>query len=249
MRDSGIALLVAAPLAASITLGAAASSRAAEAAGTFTSTSTFTSSGTGEFADAEDFCEACDSDGTWDVSVAPTPSAGSIAGQWSLYVAVTDYCPDEDPESNPRELALAPFSVSQVGSQLSADFLGPAVGRVASFFGVSCSTPCPAPGSCTLGCPSIGVSCTATCTPATQDCRDAFTVTGSVVGQSVDVTLWQGLTVSAECPGFGSLTIVDSTTAHLTGSLVAPEPREAGLAACVACAWLVRARLRSRGSS
>ncbi|MBS1216234.1 MAG: hypothetical protein H6R20_1208, partial [Proteobacteria bacterium] len=144
---------------------------AAQAQGTFTSTSTFACAGTGEFAGAEDFCEACNSDGLWDVSVSPTPSSGSLAGAWSLFVTTTDYCPDEDPETYPRELALPPFQVTQQGAALSASFLSPAVDKVGDFLGVTCLASCPAAGSCSVSCPELDLSCTASCTPATEGCR------------------------------------------------------------------------------
>jgi hypothetical protein len=208
---------------------------AAEAQGTFTSTGIFDCSGTGEFVGAEDFCEACDSDGTWDVSVLPTPSPGSLAGIWSLYVAATDYCPDEEPEPSPRVLALPSFPVMQQGAVLSSSFLSPAVDTVGNFLGVTCLVSCPVPGSCNVNCPELDdLSCTASCTPATEGCRDQFGLSGTVSNGSVQATLSRKLTVVADCPGFGTLTVVGDATVVLT----TPEPQLGAAAAGVALGLL-----------
>jgi len=217
---------------------------AAEAQGTFTATSTFTCSGTGEFADAEDFCEACNSDGFWDVSVSPTPNSSSLAGAWSLFVTTTDYCPDEDPETYPRELAFPPFQVTQQGAALSASFLSPAVDKVGDFLGVTCSVSCPVAGSCSVSCPDLDLSCTASCTPATEGCRDPFSLSGTLSNGSVQLTLSRQFTVTASCPGFGTLTIVDDDTMQLSGTTTTPEPRD-GTAIGLAALGLLRRTRRS----
>jgi len=93
---------------------------AAQAQGTFTSTSTFACAGTGEFAGAEDFCEACNSDGLWDVSVSPTPSSGASLGLEPL-VTTTDYCPDEIRDLSAR-VGVAAVPGHATGAALSASF-------------------------------------------------------------------------------------------------------------------------------
>jgi len=214
----------------------------AVAQGTYTATATHACSGTGDFADAEDFCEACSSDGTWDLSVSPTPGAGSVAGDWNLYFTNTDYCPDDDPDPSPRApFAASPFGVMQGGASLSASFLGAQADRLGDFLGTPCTASCPAPGSCSVDCPDVSLTCDVTCTPATDQCRDPFVLAGSYSNGSVHVTMSWATTSEFDCPGHGTLTIVDGATAVLDG----PEPTPAW-AAWLAIGALVATRQCAR---
>lgn len=219
---------------------------AADAHGTFTAESVFDCSGTGDFEGVEDLCEGCDSDGAWDVSVSPAPGPGSLAGSWLLFWTETQRCLDEDPETFPRELLVPAFEVVQTGGALSASFLASGgSGPVETFFGASCNVSCPSPGSCAIGCPSLGVDCVATCTPPTEDCREPVSLSGSITGGDVQITLGKSMTISASCPGFGTLTIVSSDTAHLVGTIGSvPEPGGSG--AALAALYALRRRSRRR---
>lgn len=110
----------------------------------------------------------------------------------------------------------------QSGNRLSGDLLLPEEpGFLEDLEELGCSLSCPVPGTCTLACP--GVQCAVRCTPATPNCVQKVSLSGTVSGSSVNFTFTGAFSSTATCSGsvFGTLTENDSVDARFQGTLVA----------------------------
>ena len=185
--------------------------------GSFSGGSNFTCSGTGLLEGLVE-CASSTWSGTFQVVTTPTSEPGTLTGVWNFSGEGT-----ESPGGGPLEpftLSQEDFpedfiSVTQSGSTLSGLFLlaTDTLGGLPD----SCSLSCPVPGQCTIAC--AGFSCNASCTPATVNCADQFTLSGSTFGNSAEFTVTSNPSVTLSCPGFGAFQAQDQVSTQFQGTV------------------------------
>jgi hypothetical protein len=99
----------------------------------------------------------------------PTPAHAQLSGTWDI--VVDDCCTDADGETSCGTEGLS-IVVTQTGNHLSGSLLLPE---------------------------EIPPECNVTCTPATPNCGQRIDLTGTVSGNSVDVTMSSSRSLTADC--------------------------------------------------